>query len=102
VLHLATLDAGGVPTNTYLASTRISGASVPNGDSRLAFTFTSPAKVDAGTGYALILTRDATAFNGLYAGDVCGGQLFQSPSANGAFAPVSSPPQFNVDSVPAD
>src|SRR5512133_1955693 len=57
VMQILATDAMGNPINTVLASTTIADASVPNGPSRLAAVFASPASVSAGNQYALGLTR---------------------------------------------
>lgn len=58
ILHLAPVDAFGFPTNAVLASASLPGEQVPNGVISVAtFTFVQPAKVVAGTQYALVLSR---------------------------------------------
>ncbi len=100
-LHLATVDAAGKPTNTYLASAQIADASVPVGDAILTFTFQQAAKVASGAPYALVLDRPGTAGysarleNGMAKG-LCGGAAFWSTSATGPFMPISTPAMFNL------
>jgi hypothetical protein len=54
-MQILATNSIGNPTNTVLASTTIADASVPNGSSRLAGVFASPAAVGAGQQYALAL-----------------------------------------------
>jgi hypothetical protein len=56
-LDVNEVDEAGVPTNNVLASTTISDASVPPGNSQPEGVFEFPAQVTAGQQYALILTR---------------------------------------------
>jgi hypothetical protein len=56
-LDVRALDGTGSPTETILASTTISNASVPSGTSTLTGSFSAPAEVVAGQRYALAVSR---------------------------------------------
>lgn len=66
------------PGAGVLASTQVSASAVPNGVSAVPFTFVSPAQVQAGASYALVLSRDGqdsyTWTSRL--GEACGGRGF--------------------------
>ena len=87
VLHLATVDAFGVPTNDVLATASVANPRVPEGQSTVTFTFARPAAVVANTQYALILFRpdsDSLFWRGHF-GDTCGGRTFDSASLTAPF-----------------
>ena len=88
VMQILATDDSLRPVNTVLASTTpIADATVPAGDSRLAGVFASPASVEAGKWYALIVTRPgAAAFGIRYRSDnPCPGEQFFSDTQGGSF-----------------
>ena len=91
-LQVLATDASGVPTNTVLASTTISDAAVPMGDSTLGGTFAPPASVSAGQQYALAVSRPAAWYLQRRADDPsCPGREFFSPSQTAPFMPSGTP-----------
>jgi hypothetical protein len=92
LLHVAAVDDSGVPTNELLASAMVADQDVPDGTSTVAFVFSNPATVEAGTQYALILTRPG-AESLLWVGDrgnPCGGRTFDSNSQTVPFEPFAA------------
>jgi hypothetical protein len=89
-LDINEVGAGGVPTNTVLASATIPDAAVPAGDSIITGSFASPPQVNAGQEYALIVTRPASSGLGVgtRTGNDCPGRLFFSMTQTGVFAPL--------------
>ena len=88
VMQILATDDSLRPVNTVLASTTpIADATVPAGDSRLAGVFASPARVEAGKWYALIVTRPGAAGFGIRyrADNPCPGEQFFSDSQGGPF-----------------
>jgi hypothetical protein len=94
IMHLVTVDAAGVPTNTVLDTATVANSQVPNGLSTVTFSFPSPATVAAGSQYALVVTRPGANFvrwRG-HGSDVCAGAGFTCPNDSGQFA-ISDPPR---------
>ena len=90
VLHLAPLDAFGFPTNQVLAATSLAVAPSPAGDTTTqTFTFQQPAKVVAGTTYALVLSRPelGVTWEG-HSGNACPGRAFKSIDRTAPFTKV--------------
>jgi hypothetical protein len=56
-MQILDTDASGVPVNGVLGSATVPDASIPNGDTTLAGTFSTPASVVAGHLYALVVSR---------------------------------------------
>ncbi len=92
VLQIGAVDAFGTPTNEVLASTSLANQAIPDGESTVAFAFSKPAVVAAGTQYALILTRpgsDILEWVG-QGGDSCAGTEFISDNQTAPFVGVSN------------
>jgi hypothetical protein len=91
ILHLAPVDAFGIPTNEILAVSSVTNASLPSsGVVTAAFAFANPALVVAGTQYAIVLSRQGPGLVWVARdGDSCGGQPFSSPDRTAPF--VSTP-----------
>jgi hypothetical protein len=96
LLHVATVDGAGRPTNTVLATTSIPNAAVPNGSSAPTFDFATPLAVATGATYALILTRPGSSqlTSRATAGSTCAGAAFYSNSQTGAFVPKGDTTDF--------
>jgi hypothetical protein len=61
ILRLSPVDGAGVPTNIVLATAVIANAAVPaEAETTVRFSFASPAAVEAGTDFALVLSRPGT------------------------------------------
>jgi hypothetical protein len=92
VLRLSPIDPAGIPTNVVLAETQVADGNVPNGQSTVTFDFANPASVEAGTSYALVVTRPGS--NQLVwvgkTGNACSGTAFMSPSQDAAFIAVGN------------
>ncbi len=85
-LRVSPVDANGRPTDDILAESVVSDANVPLGPSTIvAFPFTSPASVVAGTTYALVLFRGEFFFWGKRDGDICPGSGFLSSDESPPF-----------------
>lgn len=84
LMQIVAADAFGNPTETVLASTTIPDSSVPATGStnpvRIAGSFTAPASVVAGQGYAIVISRPGASFNVHERGSFCPGQEFRSTS----------------------
>ena len=81
VMQIVTTDGSGIPTNNVLASTTIPNASVPDGDSTIVGSFTSPASVVAGQQFGLLITRPGESYTLRDRSDnPCPGQEFFSAS----------------------
>jgi hypothetical protein len=88
VMQILATDDSLLPVNTVLASTTpIPDSTVPAGDSRLAGVFASPARVEAGEWYTLIVTRPGAAQFGIryQSGNPCPGEQLHSDSQGGSF-----------------
>ena len=82
VMQIVTTDGSGTPTNNVLASTTIANASVPDGDSRIAGLFASPASVVAGQQFGLLIARPGESYTLRDRSDnPCPGQEFFSASS---------------------
>jgi hypothetical protein len=92
ILRISPVDGAGNPTNIVLAESALLDIEVPTGQSTVSFSFGSPASVQAGTDYALVVTRpgsDKLVWNGQN-GNPCTGTSFISPSQNAAFIAVGA------------
>lgn len=87
ILRLSPVDGAGIPTDEVLATGFVPNGNVPDEESTVTFSFASPAKVDAGTQYALVLARPGQDnFTWMTrAGDPCVGQRFVSNSPTAPF-----------------
>jgi hypothetical protein len=98
VMQIVAADGSGVPTDTVLASTTLPNASVPEGPSRLVVVFATPASIEAGQQYAIVVSRPGSSFAsagvGERGGDPCPGQEFFSNTEAGSW--MSAPAQFDL------
>ena len=89
-VEIRPLDGGGVPTASVLASARIENVAV--GLQTLTATFAAPPSVQAGIGYALVVTADPGQIYAvlLRTGDDCPGQFFADSAVKNTFVPVNA------------
>jgi hypothetical protein len=93
--------ASGTPTNTVLAQTTVSDASVPPGAGTISAPFTSPTAVVAGQVYGLLITRPDVFLIQGRSNDDCPGELFKSATQTAAFATTTFDMIFAVAVEPA-
>jgi hypothetical protein len=91
-MQILNTDSTGRPVNGVLSSTTIPGSSVPSGNTTLSGTFSAPASVVAGHGYALVVTRPDVWFVTDRNSDPCPGFESYSPDQTGAF---TGPDQYD-------
>jgi hypothetical protein len=103
ILRLAPIDGSGIPTNGVLAEATVANADVPGCScqpweaSLVTFRFAAPATVEAGTQYALVLTRSGSDFLG-WTGDLgnpCAGRAFRSLDQTAPFAVLAGASGFD-------
>lgn len=90
LLQINTVDPNtGFPTNNTIASTVLPSANVGTNIALVTFSFTYPARVEAGKQYALVLSRPGVSPNFWVdvqnPGTCAGGQEFYSPSQTESF-----------------
>jgi Ca2+-binding RTX toxin-like protein len=87
VIEIRVLDLSGKPTSAVVATTAVSGLSVPSGDTFISASFPNPVDVGAGTSYALVVHRTVpdSLSVGYRIGDDCpGGSAWFGDDASGA------------------
>jgi hypothetical protein len=92
LLRLSPVNEDGSPRNRILEETSVDNFTVPEGSSTITFDFADPEVIEAGTRYALVLTRPGGGeFSwGNRSGDGCAGQMFFSPDQTTPFiVPIS-------------
>jgi hypothetical protein len=96
ILRLSAVTAGGVPTNTVLASALVPDGDVPAAVTMVNFTFPTPFSVVAGVRYALVVTRPGSTILGAHghANDTCAGGAFFSNDQDDAFAASAGTADF--------
>jgi hypothetical protein len=94
-MQVLNTDSSGIPVNGVLGSATIPDSSVPDGNTTLAGTFSTPASVVAGHLYALVITRPADWFLTDRHGDPCPGQEIFSPDQTSPFGPAMGPSQYD-------
>jgi hypothetical protein len=79
----------GLPSDSSLATAQVNAASVPAGVSQVTFSFASPARMVAGTSYALVLAVDGIDnFTWVSRfGTVCNGRAFLADGLSALFEP---------------
>jgi hypothetical protein len=86
-MQILDTDSSGVPVNGVLGSATVPDASIPDGPTTLAGTFSTPASVTAGHLYALVISRpDAWNITDRHA-NACSGQEISSPDQTSPFIP---------------
>jgi len=96
IVRIAPVDGSGIPTNDVLVEASVASASVSNVLSTVAFTFTNPAAVEAGTTYGLVLTRPGSDIFAWAVRDLnaCDGRSFVSFSQSDTFQFTSEQSDF--------
>jgi hypothetical protein len=94
-MQILDTNSSGVPVNGVLGSATVPDSSVPDGNTTLVGTFSSPASVVAGHLYALVVSRPDDWFLTDRHGDPCPGEEIYSPDQTSPFQPPMGPVQYD-------
>lgn len=94
-MQILDTDSNGIPVNGVLGSATVPDSSVPDGNTTLAGTFTTPATVTAGHLYALVITRPNTWHLTDSHTDACAGEEIFSPDLTSPFEPPMPPNPYD-------